>query len=124
MAAPNIVDVSTIIGKSATIALSTTSQTTLVSNAASSGKVFKINMIQVANVDGANACDVTVDVHSAAAGGGTAYSLVSTISVPADASLVAVDKGTALYLEEDRSITATAGTANDLEVIVSYEEIS
>ncbi len=124
MAAPNIVDVSTIIGKSATIALSTTSQTTLVSNAASSGKVFKINMIQVANVDGANACDVTVDVHSAAAGGGTAYSLVSTISVPADASLVAVDKGTALYLEEDRSITATAGTASDLEVIVSYEEIS
>src|SRR5210317_174041 len=124
MAAPNIVDVSTIIGKSATVALTSTSQTTLVSNAASSGKVFKINMIQVANVDGSNACDVTVDVHSAAAGGGTAYSLVSTISVPADASLVAVDKGTALYLEEDRSITATAGTANDLEVIISYEEIS
>jgi hypothetical protein len=124
MAAPNIVDVSTITGKSATVALSTTSATVLVSNAASSSKVFKINMIQVANVDGSNACDVTVDVHSAAAGGGTAYSLVSTISVPADASLVAVDKGTALYLEEDRSITATAGTANDLEVIVSYEEIS
>ena len=124
MAAPNIVDVSTIIGKSATIALSTTSQTTLVSNAASSGKVFKINMIQVANVDGTDACDVTVDIHSAAAGGGTAYSLVSTISVPADASLVALDKNTATYLEEDRSITATAGTANDLEVIVSYEEIS
>ncbi len=124
MAAPNIVNVSTITGKSATIALSTTSATTLVSNAASSGKVFKINMIQVANVDGSNACDVTVDMHTAASGGGTAYSLVSTISVPADASLVAVDKNTALYLEEDKSITATAGTANDLEVIISYEEIS
>ena len=124
MAAPNIVNVSTIIGKSATIALSTTSQTTLVSNAASSGKVFKINMIQVANVDGTDAADVTVDVHSAAAGGGTAYSLVSTASVPADASLIAVDKNTALYLEEDKSITATASAANDLEVIVSYEEIS
>ena len=124
MAAPNIVNVSTITGKSATIALSTTSATALVSNAASSGKVFKINMVQIANVDGSNACDVTVDMHSAAAGGGTAYSLVSTVSVPADASLVALDKGTALYLEEDRSITATAGTANDLEVIVSYEEIS
>jgi len=124
MAAPNIVDVSTIIGKSATVALSTTSQTTLVSNAASSGKVFKINMIQVANVDGTNAADVTIDVHSAAAGGGTAYSLVATASVPADASLIAVDKNTALYLEEDKSITATASAANDLEVIVSYEEIS
>ena len=124
MAAPNIVNVSTIIGKSATIALSTTSQTTLVSNAASSGKVFKINMIQVANVDGTDAADVTVDVHSAAAGGGTAYSLVSTASVPADASLIALDKSTAIYLEEDKSITATASAANDLEVIVSYEEIS
>jgi len=124
MAAPNIVDVTTITGKSATIALSTTNATTLVSNAASSGKVFKINMIQVANVDGLNAADVTVDMHSAAAGGGTAYSLVATASVPADSSLIALDKSTAIYLEEDKSITATAGTANDLEVIVSYEEIS
>ena len=124
MAAPNIVNVSTITGKSATVALTSTSATTLVSNAASSSKVFKVNMIQVANVDGTNAADVTVDVHSAASGGGTAYSLVSTISVPADASLVVLDKGTSLYLEENTSITATAGTANDLEVIVSYEEIS
>ena len=124
MAAPNVVNVATITAKSAMVALSSTSATTLVSNAASSGKVFKVNMIQVANVDGSNACNVTVDVHSAAAGGGTPYSLAATISVPADASLVVLDKGTAMYLEEDRSITATAGTANDLEVIVSYEEIS
>jgi len=124
MAAPNIVNVSTIIGKTSKTALSTTSATTLVTNAASSGKVFKINMIQVANVDGSNACDVTVDVHSAASGGGTAYSLISTASVAADAALVVLDKNTALYLEENTSITATAGTANDLEVLVSYEEIS
>jgi hypothetical protein len=124
MAAPNIVNVSTITGKSFYLALSTTSATSLVSNAASSGKVFKINMIQVANVDGTNACDVTVDYHTAAAAGGTAYSLVSTVSVPADASLVVLDKNTAMYLEEDRSISVTAGTANDLEVLVSYEEIS
>jgi len=124
MAAPNIVNVSTITGKSFYLALSTTSATSLVSNAASSGKVFKINMIQVANVDGTNACDVTVDYHTEDDIGGTAYSLVSTVSVPADASLVVLDKNTALYLEEDRSISVTAGTANDLEVLVSYEEIS
>jgi hypothetical protein len=94
MAAPNIVNVSTITGKSATVALSTTSATTLVSNAASSNAVYKINMIQVANVDGTNAADITIDVHSAASGGGTAYSLVSTVSVPADASLVVLDKTT------------------------------
>ena len=104
--------------------MTTTSQTTILNNAASSGKVFKVNMIQIANVDGTNACDITIDVHSADDGAGTAYSLVSTVSVPADASLVALDKNTAIYLEEDMSITATAGTASDLEVIVSYEEIS
>ncbi len=124
MAAPNIVNVGTITGKSFYLALSNTSATQLVSNAASSGKVFKINMIQVANVDGSNACDVTVDYHTQDDIGGTAYSLVSTVSVPADASLVVIDKNTALYLEEDRSISVTAGTANDLEVLVSYEEIS
>ena len=124
MAAPNVVNVATITAKSAMVALSSTAATVVVTNPAASGKVFKINMIQVANVDGTNACDVTIDVHSAAAGGGTAYSLVATASVPADASLIALDKNTAMYLEEDKSITATAGTANDLEVIISYEEIS
>ena len=124
MTAPNIVNVATITGKTATVALSTTNATVLVNNAASSNKVFKINMIQVANVDGTNACDVTVDVHSADDGAGTAYSLVATASVAADSSMVVLDKNTAIYLEEDKSITATAGTANDLEIIVSYEEIS
>jgi hypothetical protein len=124
MTAPNIVNVSTITGKTAYVALSSTAATELVSNAASSGKVFKINMIQIANVDGTNACDVTVDLHSQDDIGGTAFSLISTASVAADSSLVVVDKNTAIYLEEDKSISATAGTASDLEVIVSYEEIS
>ncbi len=124
MAAPNIVNVGTITGKSFYLALSNTSATALVSNAASSGKVFKINMIQVANVDGSVACDVTVKYHTEDDIGGTGYALVSTVSVPQDSSLVVLDKNTALYLEEDRSISVTAGTANDLEVLVSYEEIS
>lgn len=124
MAAPNIVNVSTITGKTSTTSLTTTSATSIVSNAASSNKVFKINMIQIANVDGSNACDITISHNSAAAGAGTNSEIVSTISVPADAALVAIDKNTAIYLEEDKSITATAGTANDLKVIVSYEEIS
>ena len=124
MAAPNIVNVSTITGKTSTTSLTTTSATSIVSNAASSNKVFKINMIQIANVDGTNACDITISHNSAAAGAGTTSEIVSTVSVPADAALVAIDKNTAIYLEEDKSITATAGTANDLKVIVSYEEIS
>ena len=124
MAAPNIVNVTTITGKSAVVDLTTTSATAVVSNAAASGKVFKINSLVVSNVDGTNAADITVSYYSEDDIGGTATQIVSTISVPADASLVVIDKGTSIYLEEDRSIGATAGTANDLKVIVSYEEIS
>ena len=124
MAAPNIVNVTTITGKSAVVSLTTTSATAVVSNAASSGKVFKINSLVVSNVDGTNAADITVSYYSEDDIGGTATEIVSTISVPADATLVVIDKNTSIYLEEDRSIGATAGTASDLKVLVSYEEIS
>lgn len=124
MAAPNIVNVATITGKTDQIDLNSTSAFTVVSNAASSGKVFKINSLVVANVDGANAADITVSVYSEDNIGGTATELVSTVSVPADSSLVVIDKNTSLYLEEDMSIGATASAANDLKVVVSYEEIS
>lgn len=124
MAAPNIVNVTTITGKSAVVSLTSTAATAVVSNAAASGKVFKINSLVVSNVDGTNAADITVSYYSAAAIGGTATEIVSTVSVPADASLIVIDKNTSLYLEEDRSIGATAGAANDLKVVVSYEEIS
>lgn len=124
MAAPNIVNVATITGKTAVVDLTSTSATSVVSNAASSGKVFKINSLIVANVDGTSNADITINLYSAAALGGTATQICSTVAVPADASLVVIDKTSGIYLEEDKSIGATAGSANDLKVICSYEEIS
>jgi hypothetical protein len=124
MANPNIVNVTTIYGNSSSTALSTTSATSIVSNAAASGKVFKINSIVVANVDGTAAADVTINVYSAAALGGTAFAIASTISVPADASLIVTDKTTSFYLLENQSIGAIAGAANDLVVTASWEEIN
>lgn len=124
MAAPNIATLSTVIGKTNQIALSTTSATAVLSNAASSGKVLKVNMLRVVNVDGTSPVDVTVSLHTAAAGGGTAYQLLSTAAIAADGALDVLNKNTMIYLEEDRSITATASAADDAVVIVSYEEIS
>jgi hypothetical protein len=124
MSAPNIVNVTTITGKSAVVDLTGTSATLVVENPAASDKVFKINSLVVSNVDGTNAADITISLFSEDDIGGTATEIVSTVSVPADASLVVIDKNTSIYLEEDRSIGATAGSANDLKVIVSYEEIS
>ena len=124
MANPNIVSVSAIYGENSLTSLSTTSATSIVSNAASSGKVYKINSLIVANVDGASAADITINVYSQAALGGTAYALASTVAVPADATLVVIDKNTSIYLKENQSIGATAGTANDLVVVASWEEIN
>ena len=124
MANPNIVNVAAIYGNSAQVSLTTTSATQIVSNAASSGKVFKINSIVVANVDGASAADITINIYSAAALGGTAFAIASTISVPADATLIVTDKTTTFYLLENQSIGAVAGTANDLVVNASWEEIN
>ena len=120
----NIVSVAAIYGGSSQTSLTTTSATSLVSNAASRTKVFKINSITVANVDGTSAADITINVYSAAALGGTAFPIVSTISVPADATLIVTDKTTTFYLLENQSIGATAGTANDLVVNASWEEIN
>ena len=124
MTAPNIVNVTTITGKTNVVSLTTTNATLVVENPVSSNKVFKINSLVVSNVDGTNAADITISLYSEDNIGGTATQIVSTVSVPADASLVVIDKNTSIYLEEDKSIGATAGAANDLKVVVSYEEIS
>lgn len=131
MAAPNIASLTTITGKTTYYTPSGTTAVVLLPNAASSGKVFKINQIVAANVDGTNAVDCTVSLYTngavaqgSAPSGGTAYPIASTISVPADASLVLVDKTTSIYLEEGMSIAITSGTASKLTFSVSYEEMS
>jgi len=124
MAAPNIVNVTSIIGKTNVVDLTTTNATLVVENAAASNKVLKINSLVVSNVDGTNAADITISLYSEDNIGGTATQIVSTVSVPADASLIVIDRNSFIYLEEDKSIGATAGSASDLKVVCSYEEIS
>tara|TARA_R110000823_G_scaffold144965_1_gene275162 strand:+ start:129 stop:521 length:393 start_codon:yes stop_codon:yes gene_type:complete len=130
MSAPNIVNVATITGKTFYDALADTNLTSLVLNPASSSKVFKINSLTVANVDGTATCGVDVSYHpstTTAVGStvsSTGYAIASTITVPADATLVVISKDTALYMEESSVLAVKAYTAGDLHVVVSYEEIS
>ena len=123
MANPNIVSVASIYGKTVYDTDIATTAASLVSNAASSGKILKINSLIIANIDGTNAADITVTLRNAA--GGTTYStLANTISVPADATLVVVSKDTSVYLMEDMSLYVLASAAGDLSATCSYEEIS
>lgn len=119
MANPNIVNVTSIYGKTVTAAL-TTSSAAIVENASSSGKVLKINSIIVTNIDGTNAADVTVSYGPS----GSTSPIASTISIPSDSALTVLDKSTSIYVEENNGIYAFSSADGDLVILISYEEIS
>ena len=119
MAAPNIVNVTSIFGKTMGAALGTTTTTDIL--ICGSNKVLKINSIIVANIDGTNPADVTVYFWDNSAS--SRYALAYTITVPADATLIVVGKDSPIYLEESDQIEAGASAVSDLQIIISYEEI-
>ena len=131
MSNPNLLAATTASGTTTYYTPSGTTAVVLLANAAASGQVFKINQIVAANVNGTSAVNATVSVYTngavaqgSAPSGGTAYPIISTISVPASASLIVVDKTTAVYLMEGSSISVTSGTASGITYTISYEIIS
>ena len=123
MANPNIVAVATINGNVKAAAVGTTI-TEIVSNAVSSGKIFKVNSLYVANIDGTSTADLTVNHYSQAALGGTAIAIASTVAVAADSTLVVVTKDSAIYLLENQSLGCLCATSGDLQFVASWDEIS
>ena len=120
MAAPNIVGVTTITGKTAVLAV-TTSATAIVTNSGASGKVLKVNALYISNIDGTSAADINVDIFRSS----TAYHIAKTVSVPSDATLdVIIGVSKSIYLEEGDTLRLTASANSDLEAVCSYEEIS
>lgn len=119
MAAPNLVNVTSIYGKTMGAALSTTTTTDILT--CPSDKVLKINSIIVANVDGSVSADATVYFYDSSAT--SRYALAYTVAVPADATLVVLGKDYPIYLEESDQIEAGASAASDLEIVISYEEM-
>jgi hypothetical protein len=123
MAAPNLNAPTTITGKTTYLTLANTDETDLLVNAASSGKALRVTMVTLANIDGANNVDATVRIYTAASGG-TGHALASTITIPADATVVLLGRDSSVWLEEDRRLTVTASAGGDLAVVCSYEEVA
>ena len=125
MTAPNIVNITTLTGKTTYVNLTTTGSTSILSNASGSNRVYKINSLFVSNTDTANAVNITANYYdsSSISVATTSGSIAGTITVPAKSSLVILDKSNALYLEENKAIGVIAGTAAKLTVICSYEDI-
>jgi hypothetical protein len=134
MANPNIVSVATINGATTYQALTNTNDNALITNAASSGTIIKVNGIFVSNVNGVSAATVSLSFRSAAntvtsgtlstAASGTPYRMVYQVSVPANSTLMLLDKAGSIYLTENTSLSIQAGTAGYLEVVASYETIA
>jgi hypothetical protein len=127
MAAPNIVSVSNILGKS-NVANVTTVSSSVIVNAVNSGKVFKINTLIVSNVDGTNSGNVSVELfkfgaqNTSTGSGNSTYAIANVVTVPAKSSLDILAKS--LYLEEGDQIKVKGDANNRLHFISSFEEIS
>lgn len=117
MAAPNIVNVTTITGTTAVANVSTTA-TAIAENTAASGKVFKINSLYVSNLNANTNIAVSIDIFRSS----VAYHVVKDVVVPVNASIDAITKP--VYLLEGDAFRLTAAANGDIQAVCSYEEIS
>jgi len=123
MANPNIVNVTSIYGNTAYLVPTGTSATTWTGLTPAAGTVNKVGSIVATNVTGTAAL-ITVSINSATGGGGTAYRLAYQTTVPANSTLIVVDKSTSIYVGEAQSIVVTSGTSSAIEMVATYEAIS
>ena len=117
MAAPNLVNMTTLLGKTAVMAVTTTS-TALITNAAASGKVLKVDQLLVTNINGTTNATVNVDIFRSS----VAYDIAYLMTVPAGATLDIISNR--IYLEEGDALRLTASSNSYLEAVASYEDIS
>lgn len=99
-------------------ALGTTQDTAVHTNSTSNKQI--IILCQVANIDGSNSADVNIDYYDSSAT--SAKALTSTVAVPGDTSINPI--GGKLVLEPNDELRAWASAAGDLEIVISYIEIS
>ena len=133
MAAPNIVNVTTITGVTtfhAGIAVTTGGKgalgiTTVVSNAASSGKVLKINSLVAASIGSTTGVTLQYFNHVNHASAASTVSIGMTMAVPTFSTLAIITKDNSVYLEENTALGIFAQpVAGTIDVVCSYEEIS
>lgn len=124
MANPNINSATNVYAANTSHSLTTTAATQIITNPSSSGKVFLVDGVVVANTDTTNAVVVTLSQYTQATNTGTEFQIANRVSVPAAATLLVVDKGAGVTLTENQSLYVSAGTANKLKVNAYWKEIS
>jgi sugar lactone lactonase YvrE len=123
MANPNINTPTSAFANNALLALTATTETLLVANAANSNRVLLFDSILVANTSASNA-DITISQYANATNTGTAFRIANTITVPAKSTLVVVSKTNGVNLREAQSLYVTASVANALHVVAYWKEFA
>ena len=121
MASLNIVGVSSIIARSvATSSLQSGSLSPILTNAAASSHVYKINSVTVSNKSLTLNIPIDLTMQSASVD----YYLGKSIVVPASSSVILVGKENAIYLEEGSSVRGMAYATGSLDVVIGFEDLS
>lgn len=124
MAAPNIVGITTLVGVTTFTTLSTSNETSIVSNAAASGASYKVTSLIISNTAASGTKYCNVGMNDKAAGGGTTRFIQKNVGIDTGTSLVVLDRATSIYVTEDQSLIVQSITStNSLDVVASYESI-
>lgn len=118
MSALNIINASSIIGKTS-VANLTTSSSTVVSNPLDSNVVIKLNTIFCHNY-GNTSSFVTINFQR----GSNTVSFANVMAIPTNTTLTLLSKDMCVYLEENDSISAYSSSSNTLAIFASYDQIS
>jgi len=118
MAAPNVVNVATITGKTDSGRLTTTYTTSLVANSVDSGLLYKINSIVITNIAGTDTT-FRISFYDSSNDRFLAYN----VNCPSNTVVIVTDKNSSLYLEEGDSIRGGSAAADRLDYVISYEII-
>ena len=120
MAEPNLVNVTSIVGRSYLQLLKDdaidNSNASMLTCAAD--KLIKINSIIVANIDTSNNCTIDVAINHHDHG---RHYLAREIALPADTTVIVIGKDSPVYLEEGDELEARASADNDADICISYE---
>lgn len=121
MANPNIIALSTVLGKTSLLACTTAAQD-VVANAAASARLYQVKSLYATSITGTGtAAQVTVRL---VRGGTTTVHLAKALDVPPGAPLVIISRDAPINLLEDDKIVALADAASHIDITASYEDLA
>lgn len=115
MTAPNMINTTTVTGKTAYANLTTVSAN-IVTNSSNSNTVVKLNHVTMSNYSG-NIVTGNVIVNRS----GTIYYFAGTVNIPANSTLTIIAKDTMTYLEEGDVLQSSVSANASVHLTASYE---